>query len=278
MYACSARVRGSSQTSATSARSSCATGVTAPVARSRRTSADVLRSTEEQQQRGLPALLDRERAGGQRVRLADLEHALPAAGRAPQDLVAVGERARREARHELQVLDEAREVLLVLEHELALAGRDVDLVHVVPLGHAVVEADQHRPGAFRRQGRSAAPARPAAASGRGRCRSRSRRRAGASSRRRPGPAGRGRACRSASRSAGGCRAGGRSSPGVAAPTSPAGATQTFSTPSRGAIQDRCRPSGEIRAWVFSGLPNSALRANQRRFRRGRFGQRSRPRA
>ena len=38
-----------------------------------------------------------------------------------------------------------------------------------------------------------------------------------------------------------------------------GATHTFSTPSRGAIQPSWDPSWDIRGLVRSGLPNSTLR-------------------
>src|SRR5690349_8743587 len=46
---------------------------------------------------------------------------------------------------------------------------------------------------------------------------------------------------------------------LAADGSLRGPTQTFSTPSLGAMNDTYLPSGETRAWVFSGLPNKADR-------------------
>ena len=44
-----------------------------------------------------------------------------------------------------------------------------------------------------------------------------------------------------------------------APEAPMGATQTFSTPSRGAIQASWLPSGEICGLTRSGLPKSTSR-------------------
>src|SRR5687768_2645728 len=46
---------------------------------------------------------------------------------------------------------------------------------------------------------------------------------------------------------------------LAAEGSLRGPTHTFSTPSLGAMNDTYLPSGETRAWAFSGLPNSAER-------------------
>jgi len=51
--------------------------------------------------------------------------------------------------------------------------------------------------------------------------------------------------------------------GLASSSRPKGATQTFSTPSLGARKDICRPSGLSRAWVRTGLPNSAERGMSR---------------
>src|SRR5436190_5964852 len=47
--------------------------------------------------------------------------------------------------------------------------------------------------------------------------------------------------------------------GFAAEASLRGPTHTLSTPSFGAMNDTYLPSGETRAWVFSGLPNNAER-------------------
>ena len=63
---------------------------------------------------------------------------------AAQDLAAFGQRAQRDARLQVEVGEIARDLLVVALDELALAGGDVDLLGVVPLGLAVVEADEHR--------------------------------------------------------------------------------------------------------------------------------------
>src|SRR6188768_2177777 len=47
--------------------------------------------------------------------------------------------------------------------------------------------------------------------------------------------------------------------GLAASRLPRSATQMLSTPSRGAMNDTYLPSGDRRPWVFSGLPNKAVR-------------------
>ena len=66
-----------------------------------------------------------------------------------QDLgVAVVGDAQGEAELAGEVEEPARDLLGVLPDELALPGRDLDLVEVVPRGVAVVEADVDRVGRF----------------------------------------------------------------------------------------------------------------------------------
>src|SRR6185437_2674612 len=97
------------------------------------------------QERRATIALDRERCRREAVFRTVREEALPLlAGAAAEQLTAAArQRLQRDARHELEVRHVAGELLRILFDQLALAAAHVDLVEIVPLGFAVVEADKH---------------------------------------------------------------------------------------------------------------------------------------
>ena len=105
------------------------------------------------QHEGRPlAFLDHQRPRRQAVGRTVAQEAVPAPLGAPVELpAAVGQSLHRQLRAQLQVLDIAREFLVVALDELALPARDVDLIQIVPFRRAVVERDQRHVGPLVRQ-------------------------------------------------------------------------------------------------------------------------------
>src|SRR3984885_16167391 len=95
------------------------------------------------QEKGRVLTGDDERPCRQAVGLTVAQKALPARRRAPQQLAAaVLERAQRESRPQLQILEVACESVFIAFHALARARNDVNLKEIVPLGIAVIEANE----------------------------------------------------------------------------------------------------------------------------------------